>query len=88
MWITEDFHTMAPYNWLQNKAHTSPPDGTVFLLTTDRELETMGLTALLKRSDITYKDLEAQSPAGRYYVLKYDSYQDMLGTVQEVISEQ
>lgn len=88
MWITEDFHTMAPYNWLQNKAHTSPPDGTVFLLTTDRELETMGLTALLKRSDITYKDLEAQSPAGLYYVLKYDSYQDMLGTVQEVISEQ
>lgn len=48
----------------------------------------MGLTALLKRSDITYKDLEAQSPAGLYYVLKYDSYQDMLGTVQEVISEQ
>lgn len=83
MWVTKDFNTMNPHTWLQKTSHSAPPEGSLFLLTTKEELETMNLSQLYWWSDVVYEDGEEQQDASkRYIVMQYSSYEDMMSAIQ------
>ena len=68
---------------LQKISHQTPPQGALFLLTTQAELEKMGLTNLYWWSDVVYEDSkEEYQPEQRYLVMAYDSFDDMMTAVQ------
>lgn len=88
MWVVMDFNTPDKvYNWLQKTSHENPPEGMVFLLTTDKELEEMSLTNLLEMSDVVYQEDVAVSKQGRYFVMEYDNVYDMMATIDAAKEE-
>lgn len=83
MWVTSDFNTMQPYQWLQKTSHGTPPEGQVFLLTTMDELGSMNLSQLYWWSNVVYEDGDEQeNRAHRYVVMVYKNYDDMIAAVQ------
>lgn len=83
MWCVRDFNTMITSPRLQKISHQTPPQGALFLLTTQAELEKMGLTNLYWWSDVVYEDSkEEYQPEQRYLVMAYDSFDDMMTAVQ------
>lgn len=74
MWVTNNFNTLEPSQWLQKTSHAQPPEGPVFLLTTMQELQSMNLTQLYWWSDVVYEDGEEIADRNkRYVVMAYDS---------------
>ena len=74
MWVTNNFNTLEPYEWLQKTSHVQPPEGPVFLLTTMEELQSMNLTQLYWWSDVVYEDGEEIADRNKHYVvMAYDS---------------
>ena len=83
MWVTNNFNTMQPYEWLQKTSHANPPEGQVFLLTTMDELGGMNLSQLYWWSNVVYEDGDEQeNRAHRYVVMVYNNYDDMMAAVQ------
>ena len=84
MWVTWDFHTMEPYQWLQKTSHTQPPEGEVFLLTTYQELNQMGLSWLLEHTEPAYEHLGwgIFPNEQQYVVFCYPSYEEMMTVIQ------
>lgn len=83
MWVTGDFNTMQPYEWLQKTDHAQPPEGPVFLLTTMEELNSMHLEQLYWWSNVVYEDgEEIADRTKRYIVMEYKDYNDMMAAVQ------
>lgn len=82
VWVTNDFNTLEPYEWLQKTSHAQPPEGPVFLLTTMEELQSMGLTQLYWWSDVVYEDGEEIADRNkRYVVMAYDTAADLQAAV-------
>lgn len=83
MWVTNDFNTMEPYQWLQKTSHADPPEGPVFLLTTSEELNSMGLSRLYWWSNVVYEDDEqaVEDRTRRYIVMAYPDYSDMMNAI-------
>lgn len=83
MWVTEDFNDMEMHQWLQKSSHQQPPEGQVFLITTQEELEKMGLSQLYWWSNVVYEDDSSQwlSKVGHYLVMTYKNYDDMMNAI-------
>lgn len=82
VWVSNDFNTLKPYQWLQKTSHAQPPEGPVFLLTTMEELNGMNLTQLYWWSDVVYEDgEEIEDRSKRYVVMSYESYADLQAAV-------
>lgn len=83
MWVTEDFNDMEMHQWLQKSSHQQPPEGQVFLITTQEELEKMGLSQLYWWSNVVYADDSSQwlSKVGHYLVMTYKNYDDMMNAI-------
>ena len=84
MWVVETNDKMRIYQWLQKSSHETPPQGKVFFLTTDQELEDIGLSALPAQSRVVYEDTEAVSKQGRYLVLEYEDADALMTAVDTV----
>ena len=82
MWVSNDYNTMEPIQWLQKTSHAEPPEGTIFLLTTMEELNSMNLSQLYWWSNVVYEDGEEQTNRNvRYIVMEYKSYDDMMAAI-------
>lgn len=83
MWVVKDFNNMEINQWLQKSSHQQPPEGQMFLLTTQEELEKMGLSQLYWWSNVVYEedDSQALSQAGHYLVMTYKNYDDMMNAI-------
>ena len=89
MWVTQDFATLQPHQWLQKTSHAQPPEGPVFLLTTMDELGGMGLSELYWWSDVVYEDSDQAVPdrTKRYVVMAYENAADLQAAVQGALSQ-
>ena len=72
---------MKIYEWLQKTSHIDPPEGPIFLLTTEEELDWMGLSQLYWWSNVVYDDSQALSQAGHYLVMTYKNYDEMMNAI-------
>lgn len=81
MWVTNDFNTLEPYEWLQKTSHAELPDDKIFLLTTMEELHHMGLSELYWWSNVVYQDGEDVDMNVRYVVMEYKSGDDMKAAI-------
>lgn len=85
IWVAPDFKTMdRVYEWLQKTEHQNPPEGEIFLLTTDQELEDMGLAELPSVSKVVYEETEQISDKGCYIVMEYSSAEKMMAVIETV----
>lgn len=85
IWVAPDFKTMdRVYEWLQKTEHQNPPEGEIFLLTTDQELEDMGLSELPSVSKVVYEETEQISDKGCYIVMEYSSAEEMMAVIETV----
>lgn len=83
VWVTNNFNTMKIYEWLQKTSHIDPPEGPIFLLTTEEELDWMGLSQLYWWSNVVYEedDSQALSKDGHYLIMTYKDYDDMMNAI-------
>lgn len=81
MWVSNDFNTLEPYEWLQKTSHAELPDDRIFLLTTMEELHYMNLSELYWWSNVVYEDGEDVDRDVRYVVMEYKSGADMKAAI-------
>ena len=71
------------YEWLQSSEHATPPDGKIFLLTTEQEIEEAGMQQLLENSNIEYWDQETG-----YIVMTYEKYDEMAAAFEKCVDNE
>lgn len=85
VWVAPDFKRMDRiYEWLQKTSHKNPPEGKIFLLTTDQELTEQQIPDLPSVSRVVYEEEAAISKSGRYIIMEYDSVNDMMAAIDSV----
>lgn len=89
VWVAPDFKRMDRiYEWLQKTSHENPPEGKIFLLTTDQELEEQKIPELPNVSKVVYEEEEAISKSGRYIIMEYESAEEMMEAIDSVKVEE
>lgn len=89
VWVAPDFKRMDRiYEWLQKTSHENPPEGKIFLLTTDQELEEQKIPELPNVSKVVYEEEEAISKSGRYIIMEYESVEEMMEAIDSVKVEE
>lgn len=76
VWAVDPLRELQIHEWLQPSSHSVPPEGEVFLLATQPELESTGLSALAAGPDVVYQD------ANGYVIMAYDSADELKLAVQ------
>lgn len=85
VWVAPDFKRMDRiYEWLQKASHENLPEGKIFLLTTEQELNEQKVPDLPSVSQIVYQEDEAISKSGRYIIMEYESAEAMMETIETV----
>ena len=85
VWVAPDFKQMDRiYEWLQKASHENLPEGKIFLLTTEQELNEQKVPDLPSVSQIVYQEDEAISKSGRYIIMEYESAEAMMETIETV----
>lgn len=76
VWVTKKSSTLGLNKWLQKVDHETPPEGPVFLLASDYELETQNISALLEQNETL------EVPSEKYNVILFADYASLASQLE------